>query len=171
MDVTYAVLFLIILKILTNHQFSFLFYRLGIDLPHVAAGDNLNIPLVGKVLRNAGAFFIRRKWGNDSLYGIIMDQYIQLLLQEGHHLEAFIEGGRSRIGKLLQPKFGILKIIVDALYAGTIRDAIIVPISIGYDKVVETSAYIDELLGGKKEKESLTQLISNINLLSVGFFF
>jgi glycerol-3-phosphate O-acyltransferase len=90
------------------------------------------------------------------------------LLNRGHNLEAFIEGTRSRIGKLLQPKFGILKIIQEAVLSGRVKDAIIVPMSIGYDKVIETGSYASELLGSPKEKESLFQLLNNINILQVG---
>ncbi|KND00860.1 uncharacterized protein SPPG_03964 [Spizellomyces punctatus DAOM BR117] len=144
---------------------SYIFYRLGLALPHIAAGDNLNIPGVGWFLKHGGAFFIRRQWGDDVLYNTLMREYIELLLQRGHNIEVFIEGTRSRIGKLLQPKFGILKIILDAIASGRVRDAILVPMSIGYDKVIETESYVNELLGTPKEKESLFQLLNNVNIL------
>ncbi|KAI9105789.1 hypothetical protein DFS34DRAFT_28852 [Phlyctochytrium arcticum] len=144
---------------------SYLFYRLGMALPHIAAGDNLNMPGIGWFLKHGGAFFIRRTWGNDVLYNELMREYIELLLNRGHNIEVFIEGTRSRMGKLLQPKFGILKIILDAIASGRVRDAIIVPMSIGYDKVIETESYVNELLGTPKQKESLTQLLGNANIL------
>ncbi|KAI8842555.1 hypothetical protein BC829DRAFT_364240 [Chytridium lagenaria] len=144
---------------------SYIFYRLGLALPHIAAGDNLNLPVVGSMLKHSGAFFIRRQWGDDSMYTTIMREYIELLLTRGHNIEAFVEGTRSRIGKLLQPKFGILKIILEAILSDRVKDAIIVPMSIGYDKVIETESYVSELLGTPKEKESLFQLMNNLNIL------
>ncbi|KAJ3218193.1 hypothetical protein HDU67_006455 [Dinochytrium kinnereticum] len=144
---------------------SYIFFRLGLALPHIAAGDNLNLPVVGSLLKHSGAFFIRRQWGDDSMYITIMREYIELLLQRGHNIEAFIEGTRSRIGKLLQPKFGILKIVLEAILSERVKDCIIVPMSIGYDKVIETESYVSELLGTPKEKESLMQLMNNLNIL------
>ncbi|KAJ3227899.1 hypothetical protein HK099_008309 [Clydaea vesicula] len=147
---------------------SYIFFRLGLALPHIAAGENLNMPVVGNILKKNGAFFIRRQWGNDAIYLALMKEYLELLLERGHNIEAFIEGTRSRMGKLLQPKFGILKIILDSVLAEKrIKDCIIVPMSIGYDKVIEASGYINELLGTPKEKESLLQLLSNFNILSL----
>ncbi|KAI8909284.1 hypothetical protein DFJ77DRAFT_512992 [Powellomyces hirtus] len=144
---------------------SYIFYRLGIALPHIAAGDNLNMVAVGSILKACGAFFIRRQWGNDVMYNALMREYIELLMVRGHNLEAFIEGTRSRIGKLLQPKFGILKIVLDAVASGRVKDVIIVPMSLGYDKVIETESYVNELLGTPKQKESLAGLFNSLNIL------
>ncbi|KAI8924622.1 hypothetical protein BC831DRAFT_464859 [Entophlyctis helioformis] len=144
---------------------SYVLYRLGFALPHIAAGDNLNMPLVGWLLRHNGAFFIRRQWGDDRLYSAIMKEYMETLLMRGHNIEAFVEGTRSRTGKPLQPKFGVLKIMMDAVWSGRVADAMIVPVSIGYDKVIETPSYADELLGTPKQKESLGQLLNSVNIL------
>lgn len=114
---------------------SHILYCIGIALPHIAAGDNLNMPGIGTLLRRNGAFFIRRVWGDDTLYATIMREYIECLLSGGYNVEAFIEGTRSRTGKLLTPKFGIIKTILDAVYSGRIKDVMLVPVSIGYDKV------------------------------------
>lgn len=114
---------------------SYIFFRLGLALPFVAAGDNLDLPIVGSILRRGGAFFIRRSWGDDPLYEAVAREYIQVLLERGHNLECFIEGTRSRTGKLLNPKFGILGIVLDAVLLGRVKDALVVPISIGYDRV------------------------------------
>lgn len=75
---------------------SYVFFRLGIALPHIAAGENLNLPVIGNLLKACGAFFIRRSWGNDLLYTSVMREYIEILLERGHNIEAFIEGTRSR---------------------------------------------------------------------------
>ncbi|KAJ9134121.1 Dihydroxyacetone phosphate acyltransferase [Pleurostoma richardsiae] len=135
-------------------------YRLGIGLPVVVAGDNLNFPLVGSFLQHAGAMWIRRSFGDDALYTTLVQTYIDTLLQGGYNLECFIEGGRSRTGKLLSPKFGILGFIMDSLLSGRVQDAIICPVSTQYDKVIETEGYVTELLGVPKKKENLADFLS-----------
>ncbi|KAF4230727.1 hypothetical protein CNMCM6457_005808 [Aspergillus fumigatiaffinis] len=142
-------------------------YRLGIGLPIVVAGDNLNIPLLGPFLQHAGAMWIRRSFGNDPLYHTVVQAYIDTLLQKGFNFECFIEGGRSRTGKLLSPKFGILNFIVDSLLSGRVEDTIICPVSTQYDKVIETESYISELLGQPKRKENLADLLSSSSVLSL----
>ncbi|OZJ06950.1 hypothetical protein BZG36_00135 [Bifiguratus adelaidae] len=146
---------------------SYVFFRLGLQIPHIAAGDNLDMPIVGSLLRTSGAFFIRRQWGDDQLYKGVLEEYINVLLSEGYNIEAFVEGTRSRTGKLLPPKLGILKIVVDAVLNETAKDAMIVPISIGYDKVIETETYVNELLGRPKEKESIWALMTQSRLLQL----
>ncbi|KAK3318214.1 hypothetical protein B0H66DRAFT_602812 [Apodospora peruviana] len=135
-------------------------YRLGLALPVVVAGDNLNFPLVGSFLQHAGAMYIRRSFGDDQLYTTLVQAYIDALLQGGYNLECFIEGGRSRTGKLLPPKFGILSFVLDSLLSGRVEDAIICPVSTQYDKVVETEGYVTELLGVPKKKENLADFLS-----------
>lgn len=135
-------------------------YRLGIALPVVVAGDNLNFPLVGSFLQHAGAFYIRRAFGDDALYTTLVQTYIDTLLQGGFNFECFIEGGRSRTGKLLSPKFGILGFIIDSLLSGRVEDTIICPVSTQYDKVIETEGYVTELLGVPKKKENLADFLS-----------
>ncbi|ORX51323.1 acyltransferase-domain-containing protein, partial [Hesseltinella vesiculosa] len=146
---------------------SYLMFRLGFQIPHIVAGDNLDMPVVGTVLKNAGAFYIRREWGDDLLYKTILEEYTVKLLSEGMNFECFVEGTRSRLGKLLQPKLGIVKIMLEALINNRFSDCYIVPISIGYDKIIETSTYANELLGNPKEKESLWGVITNTRLLQL----
>lgn len=135
-------------------------YRLGLALPVVVAGDNLNFPLVGSFLQHAGAMWIRRSFGNDVLYQTLVQAYIDTLLQGGYNFECFIEGGRSRTGKLLSPKFGILSFILDSILSGRVEDAVICPVSTQYDKVIETEGYVTELLGVPKKKENLADFLS-----------
>ncbi|OKL58217.1 hypothetical protein UA08_06529 [Talaromyces atroroseus] len=142
-------------------------YRLGIALPIVVAGDNLNFPVVGAFLQHAGAMWIRRSFGDDQLYSTLVQTYIDVLLQQGYNFECFIEGGRSRTGKLLSPKFGILSFIVDSLLSGRVKDTIICPVSTQYDKVIETESYISELLGQPKAKENLSNFLSQSSVLSL----
>lgn len=135
-------------------------FRLGLTLPVVVAGDNLNFPVVGSFLQHAGAMWIRRSFGDDELYTALVQAYIDTMLKEGFNLECFIEGGRSRTGKLLPPKFGILGFVLDSILSGRVDDTIIVPVSTQYDKVIETGGYVTELLGIPKPKESLAGFLS-----------
>jgi hypothetical protein len=104
--------------------------------------------------------WIRRQFGDDALYGTLVQAYIDTMLQGGFNLECFIEGGRSRTGKLLPPKFGILSFILDSLLSGRVEDAIICPVSTQYDKVIETEGYVTELLGVPKKKENLADFLT-----------
>ncbi|KAI5198422.1 acyltransferase [Aureobasidium subglaciale] len=142
-------------------------YRLGLALPIVVAGDNLNFPVVGPFLQHAGAMWIRRSFGDDALYTTLVQAYLDTLLQEGHNFECFVEGGRSRTGKLLQPKFGILSFLLESVLSGQVEDAIICPVSTQYDKVIEVDSYISELLGQPKPKESLGNFLSSSSVLSL----
>lgn len=126
----------------------------------MVAGDNLNFPLVGSFIQSAGAMFIRRSFGDDTLYTTLVQSYIDRLLQGGFNFECFIEGGRSRTGKLLPPKFGILNFILDSVLSGRVDDTIICPVSTQYDKVIETEGYVGELLGVPKKKENLADFLS-----------
>ncbi|KAI1172669.1 acyltransferase-domain-containing protein [Nemania sp. FL0916] len=135
-------------------------YRLGLALPVVVAGDNLNFPLVGSFLQHGGAMWIRRSFGNDTLYTTLVQAYIDTMLQGGYNFECFIEGGRSRTGKLLPPKFGILGFVLDSILSGRVNDAIVCPVSTQYDKVIETEGYVTELLGVPKKKENLADFLS-----------
>jgi glycerol-3-phosphate O-acyltransferase len=142
-------------------------YRLGIALPVVVAGDNLNFPLVGQFLQHAGGMFIRRSFGGDELYTATVQSYVDAILKGGYNFECFIEGGRSRTGKLLQPKFGILGYLLDSLLSGRVEDAWIIPVSTQYDKVIETEGYVNELLGIPKQKENLWDFLSSSKYLSL----
>ncbi len=142
-------------------------YRLGLALPTVVAGDNLNIPILGAFMQHAGAMWIRRNFGNDQLYMTLVQAYIDTLLQGGYNLECFVEGGRSRQGKLLPPKFGILSYMLESVRSGRVDDAIICPVSTQYDKVIEVDSYISELLGQPKPKENLMDFLSASSVLSL----
>ncbi|KAK4574721.1 hypothetical protein LTR86_001562 [Recurvomyces mirabilis] len=142
-------------------------YRLGLALPTVVAGDNLNFPVIGPFLQHAGAMWIRRSFGDDQLYATLVQAYMDTLLQNGFNIECFVEGGRSRTGKLLQPKFGILSYFLESILSGSIEDAIICPVSTQYDKVIEVDSYVRELLGQPKPKEDLVSFLSASNVLSL----
>jgi glycerol-3-phosphate O-acyltransferase len=118
---------------------------------------------MGPIFRRAGAFFIRRSFAGDALYPIVVDAYIRRLIREGYPVEMFLEGGRSRTGKLLAPKFGLLKMIVSAALAEPQRPVCFVPVSIGYERVVDS--YELELGGGEKAKEDAAGLLGSANIL------
>ncbi len=134
---------------------SYLLYHNNMPVPLVAAGKNLAFWPIGTLFRSGGAFFIRRSFRGAVLYSKVFAEYIHKLLEEGYNIEQFIEGGRSRTGKLLMPKLGMLSILLNAYKNGACEDMIIVPIYIGYDRVLEEKSYLQELEGGKKEPETL----------------
>jgi len=142
-------------------------YRLGITLPVVVAGENLNFPVVGPFLQHRGAMWIRRSFDGDALYRTLVQAYLDSMLQQGYNLECFIEGGRSRTGKLLQPKFGFLGFLLDSVLSGRTEDAYICPVSMQYDKVIEVDSYVTEMLGKPKQKENLTDFLSSSSILGM----
>jgi glycerol-3-phosphate O-acyltransferase len=139
---------------------SYLLYHNNMPVPLVAAGKNLSFWPMGPIFRSGGAFFIRRTFRGAVLYSKVFAEYIYKLLEEGYNIEQFIEGGRSRTGKLLMPKLGLLSILLNAYKSGACSDMIIVPIYIGYDRVLEEKSYLQELEGGKKEPETLKGVIN-----------
>ena len=138
---------------------SFILFQNDMPCPHIAAGKNLSFWPLGPIFRSGGAFFIRRTFKGAVLYSKVFSEYVYKILEEGFNIEFFIEGGRSRTGKLLQPKLGLLSILLSAFREGGGDDLIFVPVFIGYDRVLEESAYLHELEGGEKKPESLLQVI------------
>jgi glycerol-3-phosphate O-acyltransferase len=138
---------------------SYMLYHSNMPCPHIAAGKNLSFWPLGPIFRSGGAFFLRRTFRGAVLYARIFSAYIYKLLQEGFNIALFIEGGRSRTGKLLMPKLGLVSILMDAYRNGACEDLIFVPIYIGYDRIIEENAYIHEVEGGKKEDENIGQVI------------
>ena len=148
---------------------SYIMYRNNMPCPHIVAGKNLSFWPMGPIFRSAGAFFMRRTFKGAPLYARVFASYIHKLLQEGFNIEVFIEGGRSRTGKLLSPRTGLLSILLDAYRNGACDDLILAPIFIGYDKVPEEKAYLHELEGGAKKPESLSQVIKARKVLKKRF--
>jgi glycerol-3-phosphate O-acyltransferase len=144
---------------------SYIFNAENLPLPLIAAGDNLNFFPLGSVFRRGGAFFIRRSFRGDRLYAAVVDAYIRRLIRDGFPIEVFLEGGRSRTGKLLPPKFGLLSMVVDAALAVPQRQVFFVPVSIGYERVVEASSYERELSGGEKTREDAAGLLKTSGVL------
>lgn len=145
---------------------SFILLNNDIRSPIVAAGSNLRIPFFGALLRGLGAFFIKRKIDpiigkKDVVYRAVLHTYLQKCLAANHNVEFFIEGGRTRTGKPCMPKSGVLSVIVDAFMDGTINDALLVPVSVNYERLVDGN-FIYEQLGQQKQPESFRSAISAI---------
>lgn len=136
-----------------------LLYRHNMPAPHIAAGKNLSFWPLGAIFRAVGAFFIRRTFSGAVVYAKVFAEYIFKLLKEGFNIEIFIEGGRSRSGKLLMPKLGLITLLLNAFKDGACDDMIFAPVYIGYDQVLEEKAYIEEVSGGEKEPENISQVI------------
>jgi glycerol-3-phosphate O-acyltransferase len=128
-------------------------------VPRVAAGRNMAFWPMGHVFRKSGAFFIRRTFKGARLYSQVFERYVKALLEEGHPLQFFIEGGRSRSGKLILPKIGFLSILLKARKDGYCKDLVFVPASISYDRILEEKTYLKELGGTDKKQESFKQMI------------
>ena len=148
---------------------SYVIYHQGLMPPHIAAGINLNLPVVGPLLRRGGAFFIRRKFRGNKLYRAVLEAYVSQMCHDGFSIEYFIEGGRSRTGLLLQPKPGMLAMTMDATRNLEQRKICFVPVYIGYEKLLESHSYINELYGSEKQKESLWQIFSARKFLRQDF--
>lgn len=144
---------------------SHIFYKNNIQMPFVAAGTNLSFFPMGFIFRKSGAFFLRRSFKGNDLYAEVFAKYIKVLLKEGLPLEFFIEGGRSRTGKMVMPKYGILSMIIQAYQEKACEDLAAIPVYIGYDRVIEEKAYLQELGGADKEKEKATAMIKSGRLL------
>ena len=127
----------------------------NLPMPLIVAGDNLNIPFLGSILHGGGAMFIRRSFAGDKVYSAVFNETMVQLLHNNHVLGCFIEGGRSRSGKLLTPKAGFLKSVVDSVLDGQVEDALLVPIAFSYGRVVEAKSMVQEMSGGAKKKEAL----------------
>jgi glycerol-3-phosphate O-acyltransferase len=144
---------------------SNVFYQHGLMPPHIAAGVNLSFWPLGPVFRSAGAFFLRRTFAGDVLYSAIFREYMTTVIREGFPVEFFIEGTRSRTGKLSRPRYGILTILVQAAVAREAEDMVIVPVSVGYERVVEGQSHSKELLGGEKAEESVAGVLKATKVL------
>ena len=137
--------------------------------PHFFAGKNLSFWPLGTVLRMAGAFFVRRSFQGAVFYTKVFSAYIHQLLEEGFHITVFIEGTRSRSGKLLQPQLGMINILLNAYENKACEDLIFVPVYLGYDRVPEEGAYLNEIQGGQKVPESAKQFLKIGKLLEKRF--
>ncbi|MDF7651644.1 glycerol-3-phosphate 1-O-acyltransferase PlsB [Candidatus Pantoea formicae] len=144
---------------------SYVLYHQGLVPPHIAAGINLNFWPAGPIFRRLGAFFIRRTFKGNKLYSTVFREYLGELFSRGYSVEYFVEGGRSRTGRLLDPKTGTLSMTLQAMLRGGSRPITFVPIYIGYEHVMEVGTYAKELRGAAKEKESFLQMVRGLRKL------
>ena len=141
-----------------------LFYE-GLPPPHIAAGINMNMPMVGTILRKSGGFFMRRTFRGNPLYSLVFHEYMYTLTSKGFATEYFIEGGRSRTGRTLVPKLGMLSISVRSFLRSHRKPLAFVPVYIGYEKLMEMASYLGELRGETKTGESLMDIVRTLTAL------
>lgn len=141
---------------------SYVIYKRGLMVPYIAAGDNLNMPFVGQLLRGGGAFFIRRSFRGNALYTSVFKEYLYSILSRNTPLEYFIEGGRSRTGRLLPPKTGMLAMTVHSHLRGRAKPIAFVPTYIGYERLMEGATYVGEMQGKPKEAESIFGILQTL---------
>jgi glycerol-3-phosphate O-acyltransferase len=137
------------------------------DLPpnHTAGGINMNFFPVGPLIRRTGVFFIRRSFKDNPLYKFVLRSYIDYLVDNRFSMEWYMEGGRSRSGKLAPPRYGLLAYIVESQRKGKAEDVMLVPVSIAYDQIQDLSSYTNEALGGAKSTESLGWMVTAVRSL------
>ena len=134
---------------------TYLLYENGLMIPQIAAGNNLNLPIIGGILRGAGAIFMRRSFMSNSLYSTVFFEHIRALMIRGNSIEFFPEGGRSRTGLSLPSRPGLLSLIIRSFASLRDQNVKIVPVYIGYEKILEGQSYLSELAGGQKKRESI----------------
>ena len=138
---------------------SYFIHAQGLAPPHIAAGANLNFPIVGPILRRGGAFFLRRSFRGEPLYAAVFREYLHAMIVTGFPIAYFIEGGRSRSGRTLAPKGGLLGMTVESFMREHPRPLILVPVHFSYEKLFEGPTLVAELEGQPKKGESLRSLI------------
>jgi len=141
---------------------SYIIHAQALVIPYVAAGKNLKMPIIGPILRGGGAFFIRRSFKGNTLYSAALFEYIALLISTGMPIEYFIEGGRSRTGRLLNAKPGMLAMTVRAFLKYRKKPVAFIPVYIGYEKMIESGSYLSELSGKKKKSETFINSIRSM---------
>lgn len=144
---------------------SYVLFEQGFVIPHIAAGINLKLPIVGSVLRRCGAFFMRRTFKEDPIYAAVFVKYVSTNLVRGVPMEYFVEGTRSRTGRLLEPRYGMLAMTVRSFLNNHKRPIVFVPVYVGYEHVFEGDSYVDELSGRPKKRESLRDLLRAVRTL------
>jgi glycerol-3-phosphate O-acyltransferase len=144
---------------------QYLLHQYGFPPNHTAGGINMNFFPVGPLVKRSGVFFIRRSFKDDAVYKHVLRAYIDYLIEKRFPLEWYVEGGRSRSGKLLPPRFGLLAYVVDAFRHGKSEDVMLVPVSIAYDQISDVGDYVAEPRGAKKESESVGWFVRIIRRL------
>ena len=144
-------------------------YENGHPPNHTAGGINMNFFPIGSLLRRSGVFFIRRTFKDNAVYKFVLGQYIDYLIEKRFPLEWYIEGGRSRSGKLLPPRYGLLAYVIDAYKRGRSEDVILLPVSTVYDQIQDVGDYAAEQRGAEKQSESFGWLLRVVGMLRGGY--
>ena len=148
---------------------SYVLFVNGLVPPHIAAGVNLNMPVVGPILRRGGAFFMRRSFKGNRLYSAVFTEYLNMVFDRGFSVEYFIEGGRSRTGRLLEPRAGMLNMTVRSFLRTRRRSFVFIPVHFSYEKVLEGGTYLGELHGKAKKKESVFDIFRTLRKIKGTF--
>jgi glycerol-3-phosphate O-acyltransferase len=145
---------------------SYILFNHAIAPPHIAAGANLSFFPVGWLFRNTGAYFIRRKIAGNFLYTKFLQLYFDWMLREKISQEFYMEGGRSRDGKIREAQSGIFTLFIEQIQARKLESEVyLVPTAITYDRLPEMMGIVGELKGREKEKESAFSLLNSISIL------
>ncbi|GAA0271030.1 glycerol-3-phosphate 1-O-acyltransferase [Cryptosporangium japonicum] len=131
----------------------------GLPLNHVMGGVNIDFWPVGPLTRRSGYVFIRRSIADDAVYRWVLREYMGYLLSKRFNLEWYIEGGRSRTGKLRPPRYGLLTYLAEAFRSSGVEDVYLVPVSLSYDQLYEVGLMAEEAHGGTKPAESFAWLL------------
>jgi len=115
-----------------------------LDLPpvHTFGGINMSFLGLGQLGRRSGAIFIRRTMSGDNVYKAVFKQYIDYLAEKRFPLLWALEGTRSRTGKLMPPRYGLINYVVDSYARSASTDMLLLPVSIAYDQIPEMGEYI-----------------------------
>lgn len=148
---------------------SYVLYQNNLVPPHIAAGINLNLPVVGSILRGGGAFFLRRSFKGNRLYAAVFNEYVSTVFERGFSMEYFIEGGRSRTGRLLSARPGMLAMTLRSYLNSQRRPFVFVPVYFGYERIVEGGTYVSELYGKAKKKESVWDIFRTLRKIQGSF--
>ena len=143
----------------------YLLWKNNLGPNFTAGGINMNFFPIGPISRRAGVFFIRRSFANSPVYKLVLQTYFAYLIEQRLPLEWYMEGGRSRTGKLRSPRYGLLGYAADALLAGKTEDIHLIPTSINYDHVLEIGDYAAQESGIAKEKETFGWLVKSVRSL------
>ncbi|MFH1104057.1 MAG: glycerol-3-phosphate 1-O-acyltransferase [Actinomycetota bacterium] len=144
---------------------TYVLYENGLPPNLTAGGINMNFFPIGPLLRRHGIFFIRRTFKDDEPYKFVLKRYIDYLLSKRFPLEWYLEGGRSRSGKLREPRYGMLSYVADSWRRGSCDDVVLIPTSIAYDQIQDVSAHAAEQRGERKERESFAWLVKVVRSL------
>ena len=148
---------------------SYLLFQRGLMIPHIAAGENMNLPFVGNLLRRGGAFYMQRSFRGDPVHAALFSEYLYQVYRRGHCVEFFPEGTRTRTGRLLPARIGLLKMTVAHARRGLPRPLAFVPVYFGYEKLIESASYLDEMRGAEKKRESVADILRSLRLIRQDF--